>query len=65
MTPSDKLAYLESLATRKPQARLSAVLDKLRVHEKAEEMKRAMEPKGRQQIIIDELRALGRKMVGA
>jgi hypothetical protein len=65
MTPAEKLAYLDSLAARKPQSRLCSAFDKLRVYETAENMKRATEPKRRQETIIEELRALGRRMVGA
>lgn len=63
MTPSEKLEYLESLAARKPHARAHTLFDKLRVYETADNLKRAMEPKSRQETIIEELRALGRAAI--
>lgn len=61
MTPTEKLAYLESLAARKPQARLCSAFDKLRVHETVDNLKRATEPKFKVLQIAQELRELARR----
>jgi hypothetical protein len=61
MTPAEKLQYLESLAARKPHARLSSAFDKLRVYETADNLKRAMEPKFKVLQAAQELRELARR----
>jgi hypothetical protein len=61
MNASEKLAYLESLAARKPQSRLCSAFDKLRVYETAENLKRATEPKFKVLQAAQELRELARR----
>lgn len=60
MTPSEKLSYLESLAARKPNARAHTLFSKLRIHETADNLKRATESKFKVLQIAQELRELGR-----
>lgn len=39
MTPSEKLAYLESVLSRKPHTRLRSAFDRLRTIDKADDLK--------------------------